>query len=107
MTQNFTVVETQTEKKGAYVTVKDTVADVRAILDGKVDSLVPEDLLFIGTLKDIDEKLAAKEKEKAAGAVKNQLPENGNEATGAPPQATPQPVTSQPAAPLTPPTQPN
>lgn len=57
MTQNFTVVEAQTEKKGVYVPAKDTVADVRAILDGKVDELQPEDFLFIGTLKDIENKL--------------------------------------------------
>ena len=62
MTQNFTVVEAQTEKKGVFVGVKDTVQDVRAILDGKVDTLVPEDLLFIGTLKDVEEKLEAKRK---------------------------------------------
>lgn len=60
MTQNFSVLETQTEKKGVHVTVKDSVADVRAILDGKVDVLAPEDLLFIGTLKDIEQKVKAK-----------------------------------------------
>lgn len=60
MSQNFTVVETQTEKKGVYVTVKDTVNDVRAILDGKVDSLKPEDFMFIGTLKDIEDKISMK-----------------------------------------------
>lgn len=60
MTQNFTVVEAQTEKKGVYVDVKDTVADVRAILEGKVDILQPEDLSYIGTLKDIEEKMNAK-----------------------------------------------
>jgi len=54
MTQNFTVVETQTEKKGIQVPVKDVVKDVRAILDGKVDLLGPEDLLYIGTLKDVE-----------------------------------------------------
>ncbi len=59
MTQNFTVVEAQTEKKGVNVAIKDTVADVRAILDGKVDSLLPEDLLYIGTLKDVEEKIAS------------------------------------------------
>lgn len=57
MTQNFTVIENQTEKKGVHVSVKDTVADVRAILDGKVDSLKPEDLLFIGTLRDVEQKM--------------------------------------------------
>lgn len=59
MTQNFTVVEAQTEKKGVYVTVKDTVVDVRAILDGKYDTLQPEDFLFIGSLKDVDGKLSS------------------------------------------------
>ncbi len=57
MTQNFTILETQTEKKGVYVPAKDTIADVKAILDGKVDELQPEDFLFIGTLKDIENKL--------------------------------------------------
>lgn len=57
MSQNFTVVENQTEKKGVFVSVNDTVNDVKAILDGKVDSLTPEDLLYIGTLKDVEEKL--------------------------------------------------
>ncbi len=60
MTQNFTVVETQTEKKGVFVSVKDTVADVRAILDGAIDKLKPEDVLFIGTLKDVESKLPTK-----------------------------------------------
>ena len=57
MTQNFTVVEAQTEKKGTYVKVSETVKDVRAILDGKYDALLPEDFLFIGTLQDIEQKL--------------------------------------------------
>jgi F-type H+/Na+-transporting ATPase subunit beta len=57
MTQNFTVVETQTEKKGVYVPLKDTVTDVKAILTGAVDKLNPEDLLYIGTLKDVESKL--------------------------------------------------
>lgn len=56
MTQNFTVVEAQTEKKGVYVKIKDTVADVRGILDGKFDKYKPEDFLYIGTLKDMEEK---------------------------------------------------
>jgi len=58
MTQNFTVVEAQTEKKGVQISVKDAVGDVRAILDGKTDSLLPEDLLYIGTLKDVEQKLS-------------------------------------------------
>ncbi len=69
MTQNFTVVEAQTEKKGVFVSVKETVTDVRAILDGKVDPLIPEDFLFIGTLKDVDQKLDAKKQQMAANAA--------------------------------------
>ena len=57
MTQNFTVVEAQTEKKGVQVPVKDVVDDVRMILDGKIDSLGPEDLLYIGSLKDVEKQL--------------------------------------------------
>lgn len=60
MTQNFTVVETQTEKKGVYVPIKDTVADVKGILEGKADELKPEDLLYIGTLKDVESKIPVK-----------------------------------------------
>lgn len=68
MTQNFTVVEQQTEKKGVYVTVKETVADVRGILNGKADILAPEDLLYIGTLKDVDQKIESKKAEMAEKA---------------------------------------
>jgi F-type H+-transporting ATPase subunit beta len=66
MTQNFTVVEAQTEKKGVFVEVKDTVNDVKAILDGKIDVLAPEDLLYIGTLKDVEEKITTKTAEIAS-----------------------------------------
>jgi F-type H+-transporting ATPase subunit beta len=68
MTQNFTVVESQTEKKGVNVPLRETVADVRGILDGKVDVLKPEDLLFIGVLKDVEEKVKTIVAEKAAAA---------------------------------------
>lgn len=59
MTQNFTVVENQTEKKGVYVNVKDTIADVKSILNGTIDRLNPEDLMYISTLNDIKDKLTA------------------------------------------------
>lgn len=59
MTQNFTVVEAQTEKKGVHVSLKDTVNDVSAILEGKADKLKPEDLLYIATLKDVEDKIAS------------------------------------------------
>ncbi|HSW88921.1 MAG TPA: F0F1 ATP synthase subunit beta [Candidatus Saccharimonadales bacterium] len=74
MTQNFTVVETQTEKKGVYVAVKDTVADVKAILEGKVDSLKPEDLLYIATLKDVEEKITTAKGIQAEKDSKNNTP---------------------------------
>lgn len=74
MTQNFTVVESQTEKKGVHVSVKDTVNDVRAILDGKVDKLAPEDFLYIGTLKDLEGKLQAKQSAAAAPPAQNSTP---------------------------------
>lgn len=53
MTQSFFVAEPQTGKKGQYVEVKDTVNDVRGILDGKYDKLEPEKLMFLGSLKDL------------------------------------------------------
>lgn len=86
MTQNFTVVETQTEKKGVYVPLQQTVADVRALLDGKVDILQPEDLLFIGTLKDVEQKIEEK-KQKAASAA--QLATGGDAAQQPAPAAPP------------------
>jgi len=102
MTQNFTVVETQTEKKGVFVTIKDTVADVRAILNGKVDILKPEDILFIGSLKEVEEKLAAKKVEQANTTDLSNSPQNTAETpTTTPPagqqaEPTPQPPTQQP-----------
>jgi F-type H+-transporting ATPase subunit beta len=74
MTQNFTVVESQTEKKGVRVSIKDTVSDVRAILDGKVDSLSPEDLLYIGTLKDIEGKLVSQATQPETTTINPQTP---------------------------------
>jgi F-type H+-transporting ATPase subunit beta len=86
MTQNFTVVEAQTEKKGVYVPVKQTVEDVRAILDGKCDHLKPEDLSFIGSLKEIEQKIVA------ASVVKPSM------ATNSPSQTQPsQPQNGEPA----------
>jgi F-type H+/Na+-transporting ATPase subunit beta len=75
MTQNFTVVENQTEKKGVYTTVKDCVNDVRAILDGKTDKLLPEDLMYIATLKDVEEKLASVSLKKTS-LTTNESPNN-------------------------------
>ena len=51
MTQPFFVTEVQSGKKGVSVPLTATVADVRAILDGKHDGEDPESLLFVGELK--------------------------------------------------------
>ena len=52
MTQPFFVTETQTGKKGVYVTREDTVRDVQMIIEGKLDTTPVESLLYIGTLRD-------------------------------------------------------
>ena len=80
MTQYFTVVEPQTGRKGVQVPLKDTVTDVRSILDGKVDSLSPDDLMYIGTLKDVEEKLKAHPKpDTTAGQEKTEKTDNNNQ----------------------------
>jgi F-type H+/Na+-transporting ATPase subunit beta len=104
MTQNFTVVEAQTEKKGVNVPVKDTVADVRAILDGKVDKLRPEDLSFIGTLKDLEAKLAATPDKKPDGSEQTNTQPAQNSAPAA--NATPPPANAAGQPPTPPATQP-
>lgn len=76
MTQNFTVVETQTEKKGVYTKVDETVNGVRAILDGKYDQLKPEDFLYIGTSEDLDQKLEALKHKGPATTMETTPPEN-------------------------------
>lgn len=50
MTQNFAVVEKQTGKKGQYIPLKTTVEEVRSILDGKLDNVEPEKLLYIDSI---------------------------------------------------------
>lgn len=103
MTQNFTVVETQTGKKGVHVSLNETVADVKSILNGKVDTLEPEDLSFIGTLKDVEQKLAAKQQtiasmqaqqntQQTQQAPQNQLPQTGQQQQQAQQQPTPTPT---------------
>lgn len=90
MSQTFAVVESQTERKGVNVPLKDTIADVRGILDGKVDGLLPEDLMFIGTLKDVEDKIKSKKSVQAVGQAKIDTPNPGET-----------PANSQPSAPAT------
>lgn len=52
MTQNFFSTENQTGRPGAFVDIKDTVADMTAIIQGKLDNVEPEKLLYISTLKE-------------------------------------------------------
>ena len=53
MTQNLFTVEDQTGIPGKYVKREETIAGVKAILEGKLDH-VPEDaFLYIGSLKDL------------------------------------------------------
>jgi len=92
MTQNFTVVETQTEKKGVHVSLKDTINDIKAILEGKVDKLTPEDLLYIGTLKDVEDKLSTVHQVTTPAPNSTPAPQP----TQAPQQPTPQPQSNQP-----------
>ncbi len=99
MTQNFTVVEQQTEKKGVYVKIKETVSDVRSILDGMVDMLLPEDFLFIGTLKDVEEKIKAKQKHRAPSPEPEaQKAPKTDSATPQPSDNTAAPATAVPAS---------
>lgn len=53
MTQSFFVAEEQTGRKGAYVSVYDTVNDVKDILEGKCDSISEDKFMFIGKISDI------------------------------------------------------
>ncbi|NTU73027.1 F0F1 ATP synthase subunit beta [Candidatus Roizmanbacteria bacterium] len=50
MTQNFSVTEAQTGRKGRYVPVKETVDDVTGILDGKYDEFDPDQFLYVDSL---------------------------------------------------------
>lgn len=52
MTQNFFVMEKQTGKKGAYVSLKTVIEDVSDILKGTYDALPEEKLLYIGSAKE-------------------------------------------------------
>lgn len=54
MTQSFFAMEVQTGRKGKYVPVSETVADVKSIIEGKCDNIEPQKLLFVGSLKGIE-----------------------------------------------------
>ncbi len=67
MTQSFFVAENQTGRKGSYVGLKDTIADVLAIISGKYDNVSEEKFMYIGSLKEL-----AQPMQSAKSKVQNQ-----------------------------------
>lgn len=53
MTQSFFSAQRQKGAEGNFVPVKTTVADVRAIIEGKYDAIEPDKFLFIGSATEI------------------------------------------------------
>src|SRR3954463_10674190 len=51
--QPFTVAEVFTGRPGAYVSIKDTVASFKEILDGKTDTLPEQAFFLAGTVEDV------------------------------------------------------
>ncbi len=52
MTQPFFTMESQTAKKGVFVERATTVSDVAAILEGKLDKVPEDKLMYVGSLAD-------------------------------------------------------
>ncbi|MBN1168337.1 F0F1 ATP synthase subunit beta [Candidatus Woesebacteria bacterium] len=55
MTQRFVVSESQKGGKGDYVPLEQTLKDVNAILVGQLDRMPEEKLLFIGSLRELED----------------------------------------------------
>jgi len=53
LTQPFFMTEAQTGKRGVYIERASAVADINAIISGKVDQFPEEKFLYIGNIKDI------------------------------------------------------
>ena len=58
MSQPFTVAEVFTGRKGQYVSIRDTVASFKEILEGKTDMLPEQAFFLAGTLDDVRENAA-------------------------------------------------
>ena len=56
LSQPFSVAETFTGMKGAYVELKDTISGFREIVDGKVDDLPEQAFFMTGTIDEVREK---------------------------------------------------
>jgi len=53
MSQPFFVAEVFTGRTGKYVSIRDTVASFKEILDGKVDELPEQAFFLAGTIEDV------------------------------------------------------
>jgi F-type H+-transporting ATPase subunit beta len=53
LTQPFYTAKVQTGREGVFVSRKETIADIRKILDGKVDEIPAAALLYIGNLESL------------------------------------------------------
>ena len=51
LTQPFSVAEAYTGKKGQYVTTEESISGAEAIIDGRADGMVDDDLYMIGKLE--------------------------------------------------------
>jgi F-type H+-transporting ATPase subunit beta len=58
MSQPFTVAEVFTGRAGKYVSIRDTVASFKEILEGKADDLPEQAFFLAGTLDDVRENAA-------------------------------------------------
>jgi F-type H+-transporting ATPase subunit beta len=55
MSQPFTVAEVFTGRPGKYVSIKDTVASFKEILEGNTDALPEQAFFLAGTIDDVRE----------------------------------------------------
>ena len=53
MSQPFTVAEVFTGRPGKYVSIRDTVASFKEVLEGKADALPEQAFFLAGTLDDV------------------------------------------------------
>ena len=58
MSQPFTVAQVFTDREGKYVSIKDTVASFKGVLEGKADTLPEQAFFLVGTLDDVRENAA-------------------------------------------------
>lgn len=74
MTQSLTVAESQTNRKGVFATQEQTLTDIELILSGKLDSVDPEQLLYIEKID--DSILSRVDQEKQTSTTPTQQPES-------------------------------